>query len=327
MKANSKQLVLWSPGVKDHAGSASDNVGDLIIEESVKQELKAIFPNWTIETIATHQRLTPVERNKIRKSALTVIGGSNLLSSYMDGYFQWDLTLANAIAARGSILLGAGWWRDQGQCNRYTKILLSMVLSRKFIHSVRDSQAEQHLRSIHIPKVVNTACPTMWPLARMDLKRLPIQPAANVLCMLTDYLKEPEVDQAFLNLLMRNYSTVYIWPQGAGDLTYIKDLSFDGTILEQGLASLDELLASEVELDYVGTRLHGGVRCLRAGKRSLIIEVDNRAREVNRDTGLPTVERADLEGIEKWTKGSEPVAISLPEESIASWKAQFKGLA
>lgn len=322
----SKHLVLWSPGIENHQGRPSANLGDLIIEEAVLDELKSVFTDWRISKIATHMRLGPAQRRLVREADLVVVGGSNLLSSYMDGYFQWDLTLANAWAARGTVLMGAGWWKDQGVPNRYTKILLNTVLSRRYTHSVRDSQAQKLLKSAWIPKVSNTACPTMWALARMDTAAIRTAPARKVLCMITDYYPEPELDKALFDTLKAAYDTVYLWPQGMGDYRYALGLGFDGVMLEPSLDALNQLLRDEPELDYVGTRLHGGVRCLRNGKRCLTLEVDNRAREIARDTGLPTVPRADIAGIAAWTKGSEPVRLRLPLDTINAWKAQFAGL-
>ncbi len=324
MRANRNTMLLWTPGIESHGGRPSANLGDLIIEEAVETELREIFPERRIEKVATHRRFGPVQRRKAREAGLIIIGGSNLLSSYMDGYFQWDLTMVNAISARGSVLMGAGWWRDQGVANRYTKILLNLVLSRKYHHSVRDSQAQAHLEEIRIPKVLNTACPTMWKLAEMDLAGLRTAPARKVLCMLTDYDAEPELDRRFLGLLKECYETVYLWPQGLGDEIYARELGFDGVLLDRKLEALDRTLAEESDLDYVGTRLHGGVRCLKAGKRCLTLEVDNRAREIGKDTGLPTVAREDLEAVRRWTKGSEPMRLRLPEENIRAWKEQFR---
>ncbi len=317
-------LVLWSPGIRNHTGSPSHNLGDLIIEEYVLQELADVFPHWKVSRISTHLRLGPQQRRLIKTADRVLVGGSNLLSSYMDGYFQWDLTMANAFAARGTVLMGAGWWKDQGQPNRYTKILLNLVLSRRFAHSVRDSQARKHLRDIHIPKVLNTGCPTMWGLAGIDTAAIRTAPARKVLCMLTDYYPEPELDKALLNLLEASYEQVFLWPQGTEDERYVRELGFGGTLLQSSLPALDRLLQDEPDLDYVGTRLHGGVRCLRNGKRCLTLKVDNRAREISNDTGLPTVDRDDLDGVRFWIRGSGPVRLSLPLEAINSWKEQFR---
>jgi len=321
-----RHLVLWSPGVLNHQGKPSDNLGDLIIENAVLEELEDVFQDWTISKVSTHLRFGPAQRRIVKSADLVLVGGSNLLSSYMDGYFQWDLTLANAFAARGTVLMGAGWWKDQGTPNRYTRILLNLVLSRRFFHSVRDSQTRRHLRDIRIPRVLNTGCPTMWGLAGKDLAALPTSPARQVLCMITDYYPHPGLDRELFSLLKSTYDKVYLWPQGAGDTRYARELGFDGRILDNSLEALDQLLQAETDLDYVGTRLHGGIRCLRHGRRSLVLEVDNRAREIGLDSGLPTVRRDDLDGVRNWIRGSAAIRLRIPQEAIRDWKNQFRQL-
>jgi hypothetical protein len=65
------------------------------------------------------------------------------------------------------------------------------------------------------------------------------------------------------------------------------------------------------------------VRGLQRGRRALIIEVDNRAVEIARDTGLVTTSREQRERIRSWIAGSAPLKITMPWGEIARWKAQF----
>lgn len=327
MTKHHHKCLLWSPGIKNHRGDLSLNLGDQIIEQAVTHELHKVFgTNLEIDKISTHQRLGPGERQLVKDADSVIVGGSNLLSSYMDGYFQWDLTMANALSVHRAILMGAGWWKDQGKCNRYTQALLWTVLSWKGLHSVRDSQALAHLQAIGIRNVVNTGCPTMWPFLDQDTSSIRITKGDSVLVMLTDYYPEPEVDRRLLKLLSDSYGKVFFWPQGKGDMKYALELGFSGTMLDYSLEALDQLLCNEPLLDYLGTRLHGGVRCLKAGKRCLTIEVDNRAREIACDTDLPTVVRGDFEAIQKWIQGSKPFRLKLPGKEISRWRAQFKKL-
>lgn len=321
----SNKIFLWSPGVSNHTGKPSDNLGDLVIEESVRAELVSTFERIDkLEVASTHMRLTPAERRLARQADHIIVGGSNLLSSYMDGYFQWDLIMSDAIAMRRAILMGAGWWKEQGVCNRYTKLLLGAALSWRGWHSVRDSYALKKLKQVGFRKVLNTGCPTMWRFAGRDFSDHSRKTAPKVLVMLTDYYPAPKQDKALLDLLNRRYEEVVLWPQGAGDEKYAKELEFDGMMLESSLPALDRFLESEDRLDYIGTRLHGGIRCLNAGHRIMIIEVDNRAREISTDTGLPTVPRGDLESIEKWIQESEEIVLKLPVREIQDWKNQFE---
>jgi polysaccharide pyruvyl transferase WcaK-like protein len=79
-------------------------------------------------------------------------------------------------------------------------------------------------------------------------------------------------------------------------------------------------------VDYIGTRLHGGIFALNHGRRGLILEVDNRAKEMGKDFGLPTVVRTDLERIRAWIDRSHPFQIRLDQAAIGRWRDQFKPL-
>jgi len=86
---------------------------------------------------------------------------------------------------------------------------------------------------------------------------------------------------------------------------------------------LDSCLSLTPDLDYVGTRLHGGIRCLIAGKRSLILEVDNRAAEIAKETGLPSLPRTDLANIERWVKDGWESEIWVDDKPVRKWRQQF----
>ena len=326
---HSPQILLWSPGVSNHEGRLSDNLGDQIIEEAVLEQLENIFgPSASIEKVTTHLRFGPAQRRLADRADLVIVGGSNLLSSYMDGYFQWDLTLANALRVRRAVLMGCGWWRDQGRVNRYTRLLLTSVLHWRYRHSVRDSQAQAQLEAVNpapmrLLRPLNTGCPTMWSF--LDKHQVSSRTAkANVaLTMLTDYDRDPAADRAMLALLQKNYSTVAFWPQGRDDLTYASELGFNGLVLDRTLAALDRFLADHPLLDYVGTRLHGGIRCLKAGARCLILTIDNRARTIAHDTGLPTAARGDHRALRSWIDGAAAARLALPVQAIHAWRQQF----
>lgn len=78
----------------------------------------------------------------------------------------------------------------------------------------------------------------------------------------------------------------------------------------------------------MGTRLHAGIRCLNGGHRSLIIAIDNRARQIGEDTGLPVLEREDgyLHKLADWVNHPVKTEINLPWTSIDKWKKQFNQL-
>ena len=328
------KICLLDPGLEKHSGEPSANLGDLIIQESVKRELTSLFDGHEIVQFSTHAPLGKEELAQINKCSLVFVGGSNLLSSYMDKYKQWDVTLSDAIKMRKVVLLGAGWWTYQGDLNRYTKALLKLMMSRSMIHSVRDTYTRDKLKSINIKgfpvgiqNVLNTGCPTMWPLMDMNPADFPTQKAENVLLMLTDYRKVPDLDRRLLELLFEKYENVYFWWQGRGDEAYIRELDFPVKPVEHSLSALDEFIHSGISFDYIGTRLHGGIRCLRSKHRSLVIEVDNRAKEISQDTNLQTVARDDFDAMREWIDGSPAPQITLNTDAIGRWRGQFKSFA
>ncbi|MGO9234387.1 MAG: polysaccharide pyruvyl transferase family protein [Methylocella sp.] len=321
---NEEQICLFDPGVENNQASLSSNLGDLIIREAVVRELNSLFENPSIISISTQERLGGVQKKLISKCDWQFVGGTNLLSSNMLTYRQWKVSIIDRIYFSNAILLGAGWWQYQDNADIYTRLLLRELLSSTYIHSVRDEYTKRKLEFAGIYNVLNTGCPTMWPLLAVDPRDIPCEKSANVLIMLTDYSQNREFDCALIRMLKREYKNVYFWPQGRGDVRYLHSLGIDGIdVLDHTIDALDSLLMSGEEVEYVGTRLHGGIRCLNMRKRSLIICVDNRALELSKDSGLSVVQRWDSAAILKWIRGSTPFSIRLNQAEIQLWKAQF----
>ncbi|MBD2176643.1 polysaccharide pyruvyl transferase family protein [Pseudanabaena sp. FACHB-1998] len=318
------KICLFDPGIEDNNGKPSSNLGDLIIQEAVMRELKDIFGNSPIEKISTQSKIDNDGCKKIQTSDLCFVGGTNLLSSNMDKYNQWKISLFDTFVMRNAILLGVGWWQYQDSPNLYTRFLLKSALSNSYLHSVRDSYTKAKLASIGITNVINTGCPTMWSLSQIKIDQIPRNKSENALLMLTDYSKNLDLDKKLIELLLSKYEEVFVWPQGSQDLEYIKSLNVSLTILDRSLDALDAFLKSDIQFDYIGTRLHGGIRCLLSNRRSLILEIDNRAKEIASDTGLTTVPRNDLTYISQWIEKSSETKIRIDTSSINKWKEQFK---
>lgn len=325
------KVCLFDPGIENNIGEPSLNLGDLIIQQAVERELDKMFGLKNIMKFSTHAGLTKEEIKVIRhECSFIIVGGTNLLSSNMNEYRQWKIGIKTALQLKKVFLLGVGWWQYQHSPNLYTRILLKTTLSGKGIHSVRDSYTREKLEQMGIINVLNTGCPTMWPLALIDSESFPIAKSDNILLMLTDYNKNIELDKKLLELLVSKYENVYFWPQGRGDAEYIfelqSQLNLPVILLEESLVSLDNFINSGISFDYIGTRLHGGIRCLCAKKRTLILEIDNRAKEIARDTQLPTIDRGNLDYISKWIDGSSFPKIRIDLAAIDKWKNQFTHL-
>ncbi|BAY36711.1 hypothetical protein NIES2111_10420 [Nostoc sp. NIES-2111] len=326
------KVCLFDPGLENNNGNPSANLGDLIIQEAVTRELQNLFPQLDLLRITTHSLPTDAKIIEARNCQFAFVGGTNLLSSQMGKGRQWKFSLKQQILLNKSLikptLLGVGWRTYQNEPpDFYSRVILKTLLSNKIIHSVRDNYTKNKLNSAGIKNVLNTGCPTMWPFTEFNYDEIPQTKAENALVMLTDYSPNPELDRKLLELVANKYETIFVWPQGRGDKQYIlniaADIPINMTMLEHSYESFKDLLKSGIAFDYIGTRLHGGIKCLLSKKRSLIVAIDNRGKEIAKDTNLPTCERDDFYRITQWIETASKVEIKMPQDAIDKWKSQF----
>lgn len=303
---------------------ASTNLGDQIIMQAVRKELAGVLSDALVFSVASHDTMGAKGRGLVRQADLTLSGGTNLLSSRMWMRSVWRLTPLDALANLNVTLMGAGWYQFQNAPDPYTRWLLKSVLGKRFMHSVRDGHTLGMLASIGITNVINTGCPTLWGLDAAACARVPREKGESVVTTINTYIPDREADRRMIEILRSRYKTIYAWVQTAGDHAYLRSLGEDIVILDPSLAAYDALLASDQSLDYVGNRLHGGIRALQHGRRTVIVEIDNRAKEIGRDFKLPTLERDDFAGLEKMIDEPFAVSIALPTEAIDRWRDQFK---
>ena len=305
---------------------SSDNLGDEIINyycNSIFNEV-GIMP---LSRISTHVCPTHKELKLLNKNTLKIITGTNILSSKMNSRGLWKRPLW-AKQTDNLCLMGTGWNAYSEYENRFTKLFYQTLLNKNFIHSVRDTYTENKIRSLGINNVIYTACPSMWRLSEDFCKTIPADKAKSVLTTITDYAPDAESDWFLLDTLLRHYKNVYIWIQGKHDLEYLRLFpEFNKLIcIDNNLHSYNQILEN-TELDYVGTRLHAGIHALNHRKRTLIISIDNRARELAKDTNLPVIERSEIKNkLEKAIKSSYATNIRIPLNNIEKWKGQFSGL-
>jgi polysaccharide pyruvyl transferase WcaK-like protein len=233
------------------------------------------------------------------------------------------LTPLDALRRLNVTLMGVGWYQFQPRPDIYTRFLLQGALARSALHSVRDGYSKSMLELAGISNVVNTGCPTLWELTAERTASIPAHRARQVVATLNTYIKDPELDKRLLATLHAHYEKVFFWVQTQTDYDYVRQLDADLIFLPPSLRALDELLESGEELDYIGNRLHAGIRALQKGRRSIIIEIDNRAKEMGADVGLPTVARDDFAKLEKMILEPLPVQLDLPTQAIERWKSQF----
>lgn len=308
--------------------SCSTNLGDQIITRAVMRELNERLLKNQIVNIASHDFISSCAYKKILKSKACFVGGSNLLSSNMPFYRQWKLRLIDPFILRNCILLGTGWWQYQDKPNFFTRFLYKKILSSESIHSVRDQYSKDMLGSIGIKNVINTGCPTMWTLTPEHCNKVPTVKGQDVITTVTDYNTDSVKDKAMLDLLISRYNTVYLWLQGDGDYKFIKDLGYQDKvkIVSPSLNAYEKILTDSVSLDYIGTRLHAGIFALQNLRRTLIVAIDNRAKEISKDTGLKIVERGDNDSINAWIDSNQSTEIRLRNSEISQFREQLIAL-
>ena len=302
----------------------SDNVGDEIIMDYCGKICSELFAGKKMVHIPTH--IYDPRSEKV-KDYLKILCGTNLIYTQMENSRQW--ALPDAIENYNNIcFLGIGMQQIglELPMSLYTKRFLKYIMSSKRLHSVRDEETKRRLNEIGINNVINTGCPTTWHLSEAYCKSIPTKKAKHVVTTVTDYMVDPEKDIYMLETLKKHYEKTYIWIQGQVDYQYLKTLTNLGPcqIIPPSLESLDEVLYKE-DVDYIGTRLHAGIRSMNIGNRSLVIGVDNRARAMKSDINLPVLERDEMqEKLEEKIEQEWKTEIHLPVREIERWKKQFQ---
>lgn len=303
----------------------SDNCGDCIIMENCLMQLSGCMDVSGLPHVPTHRFLTEAENKRLRTAGTKILCGTNILSGHMRTYGLWKLGAAVA-PYRNTILMGVGFDAKDQTFDGYTKQLMHTILSKNGIHSVRDSFSEKQLKAMGISNVLNTGCPTMWNLTPEHCAKIPSAKASKVVCTITDYRRDVQNDRAMLDILLESYERVYLWLQGQDDLAYIRELGYEDKLelIGSTLEAYDAVLATD-DLDYVGTRLHAGIRALSKGHRSLVISIDNRAECIGADTGLPVLRREDVTiALSEKVHSQIRTEIEMPWENIVRWKKYLR---
>ena len=311
-------------GLIDPAIDNDINLGDHIISEAVRHTLTTRCGFRNIVRVPSIWKLRRIHYHSLKECNLIFVGGTNLLSSNMNVYNQWKINLLDTLFLGKVILLGVGWWQYQPRPNLYSRFLLRRVLHKYKYHSVRDTYTQMQLRSMGVHNVWNTCCPTTWGITTEHQNGISSHRSSDVVFTLTCYNVKPDQDRQVLKLLSQNYRNVYFWPQGNEDREYAESLCSNLIHIPRSVAAFDQFLDEHDDVDYIGTRLHAGIRAIQKGKRSLILMFDNRAEEISRDINLQVVERSDPTAIERWINSDSTTDIRLPLQEINTWVQQFQ---
>lgn len=296
----------------------SKNDGDKIIVRSIEEFFTGIDA-W--DRFPTHVALTETELLEARAKETLVVTGTNILSSNLREFRQWPLDSESIDAFENKvILLGVGWWQYQRRVKTATVKDLKKMVYEGIPASARDQYTADRLNSMGIP-ALNTACPTMW---RLPDQIPPVGNNEECVFTLTDYNPHRRLDPQLVSLLASSYERLVIWPQGPGDQELLQRMPLPRNVVvaPRGLRSLDEHLQGR---DYVGTRLHAGIRAAQMGCPTLVLAVDNRAMEIGRDTGFPVIPRdSGPRAVKAEFVATQPRNLRLPKQAINDWVELFE---
>ena len=340
-----KYIINFTP----HIGSG--NLGDYIIVDSIMKILKKIFDGENIYffNIATHQPLTSYHRKMIKLlmknkvKIVKIVSGTNLFNFFYTPFSSlnsWKVNYFDIPYLKGIILFGVGTQIRKVKTKNFLKKFLEKIraeyskrfwrkiLNSDFPHLVRDRESVDFLRGLGL-QGKNLGCPTLWLLTKEHCKEIPPKKANAVITTLTAYNPDFKRDLRMFKILFEYYKKVYIWPQGIEDFLYLnkilKVIKYTPLVIPPKLEDYDRFLISN-EVDYVGTRLHAGIRALQHKKRTIIISIDNRARSFSRDFKIHSLERENIDKLPDLINFEFETKISIPEKEIKKYLMQFKKL-
>lgn len=313
---------------------SSNNIGDEIIVESIKRELSFILQDSYVMSFSTHTPImhilehaigaNPVLRSYFSKADLKFICGTNIFkNNVLSLHSDWCINLFDIPFYKNVISVGCGSSLGQKEINIYTKHIYRKILNPNFIHSTRDNRTKALIESMGF-YAINTGCPTTWCLSEEHCKDIPKKKNEKVVFTLTDYCKDIQNDLLMISILKKCYKEVYFWVQGADDIDYFNDICKDDSIkiVSPNLHVYEKLLNQDI--DYVGTRLHAGIFALQKKKRSIIIAVDNRARDMDESINLRCIDRSLIpEKLEDRIMSEFNTEIKVDKDAITTWKNQF----
>ncbi len=336
LNPTSSYIALLDPSLMNNEGLEATNLGNQIIYESIVDTIRVLFPKKELARVSSHVALKNKQRKIFNEAYLSFIGGTNLLTYRIIRYMGMPIRNSELVwlfpGIKNLILFGAGWGYGYDiPISLRTKIFYKRFLHPEIIHSLRDQYSAGKLYREASIKTCNTACPSMWSL---NVKQTNRQKFINkCLFTLTDYETDPPADDKLIGILFNHFDTLTFFPQGAEDIAYIQSLPAYKKnkekifLLPHSYKEFKDYLSGN-EITYVGTRLHGGIKCLQYNNESLIISFDNRATDIAKDTNLPICPRSDYSSLLDWLAGKEVFTkpISLPIDMITKWKKQFADL-
>ena len=321
-----KHIIAYDPS------NASFNYGDRIISQSAISQLNCMMPDSMIFNFTTHtpnfeqwQKTRHNGRYRLVMDAdYKFVCGSNILSNALLRLWpNFNINLLNKKEFKGAVLMAVG---STGQsvmkADAYTKHLIKSTFSKDYYHSTRDEITKEFLESLGL-KAINTGCVTMWGLTPERCAGITKTKSDSVVFTLTNERPDVQNDTCLVQLLKNNYKKVYFCPQSAGDTEYFCSLCIDGVDLLNPDINLVSEFYKNTSVDYIGTRLHGGIYAMQHQKRSIILAVDNRAKDIDSTYNINCIARDDCDAIENKINSTFDTDVKINIDAINQWKSQF----
>lgn len=314
---------------------ASSNLGDEIILASINQNMNDIFSKGTVVRLGTHvanfglaQMLRQSKKVRFCQNAdWKFICGTNLFTQRMIGRInpQWQINPVNLPIYKNCIFIGVGATDGGEKLDPYAQFLYRSVLSKQYQHSVRDEMTKRMLHNLGV-KAINTGCPTLWMLTEDFCQTIPRKKAPDCILTVSGYFDQcdMEKDQIMIDILRANYQNLWAWIQTTEDAAYLSQLKHTQHI--RRIYTLDNYrkVLKEHNVDYVGTRLHGGVFALQNRRRSFVVSIDHRAAGFHETNNLPIINRKDIpNALEKLIHSDFETQIRINQKAINRFRSQF----
>lgn len=312
---------------------ASNNMGDEIIMRSAEKYLEhRLLDKYYKLRYPTHTNAFTFYSSRgwekaeiVRNADLKLIFGTDLLCKDMLHPINlWNINLFNCSPLSGTVTVGCGCsLENKKYVGLYTRKLYNKVLAHNFVHSTRDEETKEFLEQMGFEAVV-TGCPTLWSLTPQLCQMIPQSKANDVIFTLSGTSKNYVKDQYLVDCLLRNYENVYYWVQTIFDLDYLNEFKNIERIkvLNCDLNTYGKFLDSH-DIDYVGVRLHGGIYAMQHGRRSIIISIDHRARNMSKVNNFNIIERSDIDTLEDMINSNFVTNVKVDYEILNNWLSQF----
>lgn len=325
--------IMKKVGIFDTAIGTSNNGDEIIYQSSIKG-LKSILDNSFSLRLGTH--IANYDKKQMKKDNFKinyftndcdlkfVMGTSIVLEKLSGIHRQWMLFDYNKKLYKDVILVGVGKNILYDSIDSSTAKIYKSILNNQYKHSVRDEFTKKVLEDIGIDSIV-TGCPTLWEFDKDKCELIPKSKSDACIISLSGQKKyhNIEADQQLINIVNNNYSKVYVWIQTLADEPYFDSFENISNIEKIYSLSKYEDILNKGNVDYVGTRLHGGIFAMQHNVRTIIIAIDQRAIGMYESNNIPILKREEINNLHFLINSSFKTDIKIDNNKISSFINQF----